>query len=248
MKIDQDLVEANIRDFFGYGNPQAKWWFVGMEEHGGATVEESRMRLNAWRGLGGKALVDLKSFHKAARLNLPHLNTPVNWRKGCSAWKRQIHVLLAAQGLPCDDQHMIERFADWGAHDSNTCLIELKPLPCPNWRSWPWPQWCHVEDSKTKFLTRIQTDRCQRIMDMIKASPVPRCVVFYSTGRTFLSLWETIASCAFDPVVAPGIYGKKIAGTVFVAIPQRRKGGISYTLMTQVGSWLKDQLSKVSTG
>lgn len=242
--IDQELVEANIRNFFGYGNPQAKWWFVGMEEHGGESVDESRKRLQVWRELGGKALLDLARFHEAACINMPHLHTPVNWRKACSAWKRQIHILLAAQGLPCDDEHINEQFADWGAQVGNTCLIELKPLPCPNWPSWPWPQWCHVEESKTRFLKRIQTDRCQRIMDMLNASPPPRCVVFYSTGRTFLLLWEKIAGCAFDPVVASGIYGKKIADTVFVAIPQRHKGGISYRLMTQVGSWIREQLTE----
>jgi len=248
MRIDQELVEANIRDFFGYGNPKAKWWFVGMEEHGGENIEESKMRLKVWHELGGQSLVDLSRFHKSACINVPHLNTPVNWRKACSAWKRQIHVLLAAEGSPCDDQHISEQFVDWGGKESNTCLIELKPLPCPNWRSWSWPQWCHVEESKTKFLTRIQTDRCKRIMDMLNASPAPRCVVFYSTSRTFLSFWEKIARCNFEPVVASGIYGKKTADTVFVAIPQRHKEGISYRLMTEVGSWIREQLSKEAIG
>lgn len=216
-----------------------------MEENGCADASEAERRLMAWGNLGAKALLDLATFHKVAGIKLPHMTTPSNWRKACPAWKRQIHVLLAAQGLPCDDQHIVECLANWGAENGDTCLINLKPLPCPKWRSWLWPQWCNVEESKQDFLQRIQTGRCHRITEMIRMSPAPRCVVFYSTNTQFRSCWQQISGCNFDMVVESGIFGKRVADTVFVAIPQRRKQGIPYALMTKIGNWIRTELANL---
>ena len=241
MRLDQQLVTAHIEEFLGYGNPKARWWFVGMEEKGSPDFLEAERRLNAWHDLGPNPFVDLTTFLDAAGLESPHRNKPLDWRDYCTAWKRQVHILLSAQGLPCKDKEIVDCFDQWGAESGQTALIDLKPLPCPDWNTWLWPQWCDVESSKEAFLARIEAARCRKIADAIKASSPPRCVVFY--GASLKRHWLQIADCELNPVVQTGILSAKTNGTVFVVVPQRRKQGISYELMEEVGPWVKNELA-----
>ncbi len=40
MKLDELLLEEFIHTFFGYGDYQAEYWFVGMGESGGNSFNE----------------------------------------------------------------------------------------------------------------------------------------------------------------------------------------------------------------
>jgi hypothetical protein len=37
--LNDQLLEAFMRGFYGFGNYQAQYWFVGMEEGGGNTLD-----------------------------------------------------------------------------------------------------------------------------------------------------------------------------------------------------------------
>jgi hypothetical protein len=37
-----------MRGFHGYGNLGAKYWFIGLEEGGGTSLDEVRLRLKTW--------------------------------------------------------------------------------------------------------------------------------------------------------------------------------------------------------
>jgi hypothetical protein len=50
--IDDILLEEFINNFYGYGNYHGKYWFIGMEEGGGNSIEEINRRLASWNTRG----------------------------------------------------------------------------------------------------------------------------------------------------------------------------------------------------
>jgi hypothetical protein len=46
--LDESLLQEFMSNFYGYGNYAAPYWFIGMEEGGGDTIEEITRRLTVW--------------------------------------------------------------------------------------------------------------------------------------------------------------------------------------------------------
>src|SRR5713226_7016665 len=92
--FDDQLLTAFINHFYGYGNYDAKYWFVGMEEGGGNDFTEIVKRINAWDSRGRKELEDVAEYHKAIGITRlfderPRLQT---------TWNKMIRILLSAEG------------------------------------------------------------------------------------------------------------------------------------------------------
>jgi hypothetical protein len=43
--LNDELLEKRIETFYGYGNYQGKYWFIGMEEAGGEDFEDVNCRI-----------------------------------------------------------------------------------------------------------------------------------------------------------------------------------------------------------
>lgn len=57
--FDDELLLAYMDGFYGYGNYQAPYWFVGMEEGGGDSSADVSSRLKIWNERGRQELEDL---------------------------------------------------------------------------------------------------------------------------------------------------------------------------------------------
>lgn len=55
MQLDDQLVDQFIHTFYGSGTYSASFWFVGMEEGGGISLEEVTKRLAIWQELGERS-------------------------------------------------------------------------------------------------------------------------------------------------------------------------------------------------
>ncbi|WP_414575733.1 hypothetical protein [Anabaena sp. CCY 9402-a] len=53
--FDDALLEKRIETFYGYGNYQGKYWFIGMEEAGG-DFQDVNHRINIWANRGKKEI------------------------------------------------------------------------------------------------------------------------------------------------------------------------------------------------
>ena len=56
MPFDPELLTEFIDTFYGYGTYSAPFWFVGMEEGGGHTLEENLRKVTNWHNHGCKEL------------------------------------------------------------------------------------------------------------------------------------------------------------------------------------------------
>lgn len=59
-----EILEAFISGFYGYGNYGARLWFIGMEEGGGGSREQIARRLDAWDKRGRNELEDVVDYHR----------------------------------------------------------------------------------------------------------------------------------------------------------------------------------------
>jgi hypothetical protein len=46
--LNDQLLEAFMSGFYGFGNYQARYWFIGMEEGGGNKPDDIARQLDIW--------------------------------------------------------------------------------------------------------------------------------------------------------------------------------------------------------
>lgn len=56
------LLLQYINIFIGYGNPEAKYWFIGMEHGGGNDDGEIKKRLNVWEERGKRQFENILDY------------------------------------------------------------------------------------------------------------------------------------------------------------------------------------------
>lgn len=61
--FDDVLLEDFMDRFYGYGNYQGDYWFIGMEEGGGSSFEDIDKRLKTWKKRGRRELEDVAEYH-----------------------------------------------------------------------------------------------------------------------------------------------------------------------------------------
>jgi hypothetical protein len=85
------LLETFINTFYGYGNYQGDYWFIGMEERGGG-FEDINNRLNTWSSRGQHELEDVAKYHEA----MGEFDLFGKKAKLQRTWGRLIRIILAA--------------------------------------------------------------------------------------------------------------------------------------------------------
>jgi hypothetical protein len=182
--LDDALLEAFARGFFGYGDHRARYWFVGMEEGGGGSEEEIKRRLEAWDSRGRRELEDLAGFHEA-------FGGDEKWfrkRNVQPTWGRLIRIFLAAEGIEADLEtvrnYQCDRLARSG---SAMALLEVMPLPSPTIAHWLYKSMT----ISTLFRSRagyeaLRQVRLQRIQELINTHRPP-FVITYGGSRPSLT-------------------------------------------------------------
>ena len=61
--FNDQLLNEFVENFYGYGDYNGQFWFIGMEEGGGNSFSEIDNRLNAWTLRGKHELEDLAQYH-----------------------------------------------------------------------------------------------------------------------------------------------------------------------------------------
>jgi len=167
MRVGDNLLEYFMTTFYGSGNYSGNYWFVGMEEGGGNTIERVVKRLEAWRKLGEEELVDIYDFH--VKINYPeYFNDPVKLQR---TWMQQARIILASKRKPTNAEDVRAYQRDIiGRKNSETCLLELLPMPSPSTRVWHYNEWSklpYLLDRK-KYLEYCIPWRCEHIHSRIK--------------------------------------------------------------------------------
>jgi hypothetical protein len=186
--LDPQLLRDFMRGFFGYGHLGAKYWFVGLEEGGGTSIDEIRHRLETWDALGRPPVADLHEFHERAGITRWSVARPPLQ----STWKQLIRVILTAEGQPSD----LEAIRTYqrnllGRRNGESTLIELMPLPSPSTAQWLYDS-ARLEmiRDRASYSAAILGERIAAIRELIAAHQ-PGIVVFYGLNRR--DAWSSIA-------------------------------------------------------
>jgi hypothetical protein len=196
------LLAAFLRGFFGYGNPAAPLWFVGMEEGCEARDElgiraESVRRMMAWEARGRRVVDDLRGYHEHIGV-IRHFNADAPLQ---ATWRGLMRVRSEALGQePGADDLRQHQISGWGGQGGDCCLLELFPLAKPKRASWPFGAWAlHFPDLESDIAYRrnLAPRREQELSRLIEEHR-PVAVVFY--GAEHKAHWDAIACASFQPL------------------------------------------------
>lgn len=234
MRFNDELLQYFITTFYGSGNYSGDYWFVGMEEGGGASLDQVKLRLNAWQDLGEQDLVDMYDFH--VRINYPEYFTdPVKLQR---TWLQQARIILSSKGLlPTIPALKAYQRDVIGRKGSETCLLELLPLASPSTSVWNYGHWSYLpylKDRKT-YLEYCIPWRCEHIRAQIDLYQ-PKYVIFLGTG--YSQFWNAIAgqNNIFENIGA--FQAARSKNTLFIISKHPSSRGITNAYFETIGSYI----------
>ncbi len=235
--LDDKLLEAFIKGFYGYGNYHAKYWFIGMEEGGGNKVSEIAKRLEIWDKRGRGELEDVSEYHREIGLARFFGEHP----KLQPTWNKIIRVVLSTENpvVSIDDVREYQKSL-LGKKRGETCLLELLPLPSPNTRAW-----LYGRNSKLSYLTDRETYR--EYVEHLRVAHLqsgiarykPKVVTFY--GLRYQEQWQKIAGIEFRSTKLNSASFNAKGQTLFILTKHPTAKGVTNEYFHQIGRLIAAQ-------
>ena len=236
-RIDADVLNARVASFVGYGNANARYWFVGLEEGCGPSDEEIGKRFAVWHAWGGRRFEELKDYHDAVGINA--LFGPTG--KAQATWRRLIQLYLAMKGLPSanDDALRYQRH-DLSRPDCEICLAELMPFPERGTSSWRYPTWTAVPECQTRagYMRKYAPSRVKLLRELLDQYH-PRLVVLY--GTTCMREWNELTYHRLAPV--DGILRARtttLGRSTVYEVPHPGARGLAKDYFVSLGRYIRD--------
>lgn len=203
--LDSTLLTPYINTFYGYGTYTAPYWFVGMEEGGGNSLDEVAERITRWHKRGQPELRDPRGY------NFDPSTSTSPWfgpnPRAQTTWKQLIRILLVAEGRPSSLQEIKAYQRDhMGSLDGETCLLELLPLPSPSTWHWHYREYASLLPqlgTRADYMTHYAPSRAAHLKKQV-SQHTPKVVVFYSFNWWYRQWWDLIAGVPFAPKDASG--------------------------------------------
>lgn len=234
MNLNDELLQHFMTTFYGSGNYSGDYWFIGMEEGGGKNLDQVTARLNAWIELGQTELVDIYDFH--IKINHPeYFRDPVKLQR---TWMQQARIVLSAKGLSSETQSIREYQRDViGRENSETCLLELLPLPSPNSKVWNYKDWTTLRhlSSREAYSEYCIPWRIEHLRFQINAYK-PKVVVFLGIGKVYLKYWRAVASQSVHFLYHGGYWAGQADGTKYIISEHPNYHGITNAYFESIGS------------
>ena len=222
-----ELLTDFMAGFYGYGNPRARWWFIGQEEGGAGSRPELSAHLEAWRDRGRKEFEDLEEFQTSKGVHKYFGTTPTFH----PYWGRIARVLVCARGearAPTLGRVLEVQGMEVGRASSTTCLAELLPLPKPNRTSWNYAEFSNLPSlaDGDSYMDEVGAWRAAALRRRIEEVE-PEAVFFGSTGAEFMPYWELIAGGPLER--------RRLMPRRFISL--RRGRTIFVAMQNPSGSW-----------
>lgn len=186
-----DLIEAFIQRFYGYGNLAARFWFIGMEEACGKDpLVEIPLRLNKWSARNHPVVDDLADYHEEIGYGAIFAQPPQRIQ---STWAKLIRAVFAANGHEAPSRTEFGNYQanQLGRANGETCLLELFPLPSRGLSHWYYSQLTNLPYLKTrKLYCRHVIDARIAGLQALICEKKPSVVVCY--GLTHAVYWTRL--------------------------------------------------------
>ena len=233
--FDDPLLHDFMQTFYGYGNFQGAYWFIGMEEGGGDSFEEVTRRLDVWQRRGRRTLEDVAGYHLELGISYPFTGKA----RLQPTWAKLIRVLLSAEGqTPTKEDVRAYQHHQWARSTSNVCLLELLPLPSPSTQHWLYAEHSHLPElsSRERYQAAWTPRRVQALRQHI-AVHRPRAVIFY--GQSYREHWAAIAGAALQPALNGEIAVHAAGACVYVAMKHPATAGVTSAYFHAVGQYMQ---------
>jgi hypothetical protein len=193
--FDDQLLDRFCRTFYGFGNFNGRYWFIGMEEAGGESETAVANRLSHWQTQGMPEIEDLLTH--AAKLGWADRyfgkrpkNQPI--------WNKLIRIILSAEDNVPPILNKVKQFqrTALGRHDGNNCLLELFPLPSPSTKKWLYAKHSDLPylSNRRVYFSHLASLRIAYLRNKIEVYR-PKVVLFYGWG--YKDWWQKIADVSF---------------------------------------------------
>ncbi len=207
-QLNDELVEEFVHGLFGYGNLDARLWFVGMEEGGGDLFNGVAAHLEMWAKLGKGTTLDIRESgqHPDRREHAKWFIEHPNIQK---TWSPLIRLLLAYRGEePTMEAVRTYQRDELARADGNECLLELLPLPSPSTNDWHYPGWSSLSwlRSRQAYRNYLLPRRVQRLRSLVNEHQ-PEAVIFYS--KSYIDFCCAVAGCEADDFREVGLPRKE---------------------------------------
>ncbi len=235
--LNDDLIDDFIHIFMGYGNFSADYWFIGMEEGGGGSLDEVSRRLAIWEARGCQAIEDVYLYHKALDM-IQFFQEPVKLQR---TWSQLCRVVLSSQGR-VDDVQAVKQYQKnhLGRTADSTCLLEMLPLSSPGTNRWFYSQWSHLDFLKSRrtYEEKVIPQRIIYLEKCIKKHH-PKFTLFYGSG--YSEFWRKIAGTPFqmDPC---GFSWADDGKTCFIIMKHPVAKGVTNQYFHDIGAFLKEYI------
>lgn len=229
--LDPATIDRFAHGFFGYGNLQAPFWFIGMEEGGLRHLDEFERRVEVWVELGRTPLVDLFEFSRELG--------PTPWFEPNAplqrTWRALIRaVLIATDANTSMDAQRWYQANRLGRSDGETALLELMPFPSATTREWPYAN-LGIESCATRdnYGRAMSEPRLASIINLVQTHQ-PRAVVCYGNAN----FWQKRLSLQLSETgLSTGTTGE----TLVIAAPHPTAPGSTNDRWDRIGGLLGEQ-------
>jgi hypothetical protein len=243
LMLDDRLLQDYAATFFGYGNYQAPFWFIGLEEGGGGSFTEIEGRLTTWQDRGRQELEDVYEYHVqiGARLQISAAHWFGPSPRLQSTWKQLCRIALTAKGQSIDNDALRYYQAQrLGRRTEETCLLELLPLPSPGTDRWLYKDLSQRPElaDRSIYANHYAMRRAAHIQQRV-AEYCPPVVTFYGIQARYREWWGNIADAVFDWVDG-GWYRAVRAGTLYLVIAHPAAKGVTNDYFDRVGQVVQE--------
>jgi hypothetical protein len=217
--LGKELLEAYIWGFYGYGEWNAKYWFIGTEEGMRKLKDPEKMkkkidrRLQAWNELRRKDVQDRVAFNKAISPNKNYgENAPL-----IPAYNKIIHAILGIKEKPHKRAEVrIYQNKKLARENGESSLLELLPLPNPNLHTWLYSDYSRLLsflETRDTYEEHVIPKRVVYLKAKIEQYR-PQAVVFY--GKRNWKDFRQIAGVRFKSTKSKGVKIGTDDKTVFI--------------------------------
>lgn len=187
--VSKQLLSEFMSGFFGYGNLNAPYWFIGKEEGGGKDLDENFRRIQSWEYFSKQTTVDLIDYHFKLGFTDRELNNIQ------STWTKLVQILLSIEGKEgTKEERRFYQRNNLGRIQGNNCCLELMPMASRGTGLWLWEEvfreYYSINDREEYFFKTVPK-RIKKIKELIRQF-TPKLIVFYSTQSDYIQKWNEI--------------------------------------------------------
>ncbi len=242
--ISKQLLTGFMENFFGYGNLNSPYWFIGKEEGGGKELEENFRRIQTWKDLGRTSTVDMIEYHQKLGFTERQLSSIQ------PTWTKLAQILLELNEKPSEgkeDRRSYQRNL-MGRINSNHCLLELMPMASRSTSLWLWKdvfeKYFNFAD-RNRYFAEISPNRRESLTRLIKQYK-PNLVVFYSSQSDYIEQWNAISGVSnwnWEVMCDHFKFGwQEFEGTLFIITPHPTSHGLTNNDFPTVGKFIRSKL------